>query len=573
MTPYLYDVFLSYSRADAPWAERLEADLQRLGFRVFFDQTRVTAGESWERELALSLKRSRNLVVIWSDNARGSDWVTRELWTFDANRYQSGETPDPERRLILMTLLGQNAALSSVQRIDDLRDAVSAGADAHTVDDAVWNRVVAKVANALKASAPREAPTATLRRKARAPFAVLLASAGLAALFLAPGVFRREGGAVLATFQDSLAALGSRETPAQERRDLFLALSARSSDLRGADLSGLDLSQQVLVGLDLSKADLSGARLTHTRFDNAVLTGASLTNADLRGASLKGVDLTNANVRGTLLDGVDLRDANLTGVNLDSALTTALTILQDGTPGPYRVGEDAARSTARSAAEADILQRGFIWIGNYDANRQAWEKPRLAGTSLRPVTKAPNQIQPREQYRALGDMALRINLPANDEAYFEAVPVLAFVPENSTVSILDTPVAFDRTRFERDGRVQYWVRIRVDTIPQFMYVHYQDPADSDLARHVADAFRTRGYSIRLVANRPNARNTAVENVRYFRMADRTRANEVAAVLQQVLQDNGVQGFSPRTSDRSRTAPSAARGQIEIWLPPLQRQRT
>ena len=52
------------------------------------------------------------------------------------------------------------------------------------------------------------------------------------------------------------------------------------ADLRGADLSGADLSEADLRGADLSRADLRGADLS----------GANLSRADLRGA--KGLPIT-----------------------------------------------------------------------------------------------------------------------------------------------------------------------------------------------------------------------------------------------------------------------------------------
>ena len=68
-------------------------------------------------------------------------------------------------------------------------------------------------------------------------------------------------------------------------------------DLRGANLSGADLSYTNLSGVDLSYANLSGADLRY----------ANLRDANLRGANLSGVNLSYVN----------LRDANLSGVNLD----------------------------------------------------------------------------------------------------------------------------------------------------------------------------------------------------------------------------------------------------------------
>ncbi|HEY9834718.1 MAG TPA: pentapeptide repeat-containing protein, partial [Stenomitos sp.] len=79
--------------------------------------------------------------------------------------------------------------------------------------------------------------------------------------------------------------------------------------LRGANLSGANLS-----GADLSQADLRGANLR-----GAKLRGANLSQADLRGANLSGADLSQANLRGANLSGADLRGANLRGANLRGA--------------------------------------------------------------------------------------------------------------------------------------------------------------------------------------------------------------------------------------------------------------
>jgi hypothetical protein len=153
--PYTYDVFVSYSRADAAWAAKLAADLTARGISVFFDQARITAGEAWETRLAVSVQASRNLVVLWSDNAAASAWVRREMGLFEAIQHLGQGAPDPERRLIMVNLVGENTSVSSVQRIDDLRDAVKNGADAATVDGGLWNRVVGKVEAGLHASDPR----------------------------------------------------------------------------------------------------------------------------------------------------------------------------------------------------------------------------------------------------------------------------------------------------------------------------------------------------------------------------------------------------------------------------------
>jgi uncharacterized protein YjbI with pentapeptide repeats/uncharacterized Zn finger protein (UPF0148 family) len=100
------------------------------------------------------------------------------------------------------------------------------------------------------------------------------------------------------------------------------------TDLRNAHLSGLDLSGggrlrgADLSGANLSGANLKGADLRDVNFSGADLKGADLQDADLSGSftrkatNLSGADLRNANLSGANLKGADLRDADLSGLDL-----------------------------------------------------------------------------------------------------------------------------------------------------------------------------------------------------------------------------------------------------------------
>jgi uncharacterized protein YjbI with pentapeptide repeats len=88
-------------------------------------------------------------------------------------------------------------------------------------------------------------------------------------------------------------------------------------NLRGADLSGLDLRRRYLGGADFTGADLSSVNVDHGSFDGAVLDGADLDGAvltfcTLRDASLVGASLVRADLREATLTSADLRGANLT---------------------------------------------------------------------------------------------------------------------------------------------------------------------------------------------------------------------------------------------------------------------
>ena len=79
-------------------------------------------------------------------------------------------------------------------------------------------------------------------------------------------------------------------------------------DLRGEDLSGMDLSY----------ANFCYSNLTYTKFSWANLHGTDLSGANLKGADLRGANLKGANLRLADLGGADLRWANtINTVGLD----------------------------------------------------------------------------------------------------------------------------------------------------------------------------------------------------------------------------------------------------------------
>src|SRR6185295_20244437 len=84
-------VFLSYNQADRAWAAKLAAEIRRLGLQVFFDQSSLRAGAGWEGATLAALQGAEYLVVLWSKEAKASNWVQRELGHFDGLRYKGGQ--------------------------------------------------------------------------------------------------------------------------------------------------------------------------------------------------------------------------------------------------------------------------------------------------------------------------------------------------------------------------------------------------------------------------------------------------------------------------------------------------
>lgn len=87
-------------------------------------------------------------------------------------------------------------------------------------------------------------------------------------------------------------------------------------DLRDADLRGADLTGARLQWADLRDADLRGARLDRADLGNASLRYANLSDTSFERANLQGANLMGANLSATQMRYADLRSANLGYTNL-----------------------------------------------------------------------------------------------------------------------------------------------------------------------------------------------------------------------------------------------------------------
>lgn len=73
-------VFISYSHRDARWLERLQvylAPLERRGRIRHWDDTLITPGQLWEREIAAALERTRVAILLVSADFLASDFIAR----------------------------------------------------------------------------------------------------------------------------------------------------------------------------------------------------------------------------------------------------------------------------------------------------------------------------------------------------------------------------------------------------------------------------------------------------------------------------------------------------------------
>ena len=73
-----YDVFLSYSRADAAAADQLRTRLADAGLKTFLDRYALPGGKPWQPELEAALATCRALVVLLGPAGIGG-WQHREI--------------------------------------------------------------------------------------------------------------------------------------------------------------------------------------------------------------------------------------------------------------------------------------------------------------------------------------------------------------------------------------------------------------------------------------------------------------------------------------------------------------
>jgi TIR domain-containing protein len=76
-------VFISYSRNDMEFVQRLAADLQRAGLDVWWDLSDIQGSDVWERRIEEGLNSSQYAIVVLTPASLESRWVRREYLSAD----------------------------------------------------------------------------------------------------------------------------------------------------------------------------------------------------------------------------------------------------------------------------------------------------------------------------------------------------------------------------------------------------------------------------------------------------------------------------------------------------------
>lgn len=72
-------VFISYSRRNKTFAERLARDLDDAGLEVWIDFRQITAGELWQQEIYRGIERSEFVIFCMSPDSVASVWCNKEI--------------------------------------------------------------------------------------------------------------------------------------------------------------------------------------------------------------------------------------------------------------------------------------------------------------------------------------------------------------------------------------------------------------------------------------------------------------------------------------------------------------
>lgn len=72
-------VFISYSRKDLAFVDKLAVDLKNAGLDVWYDVSGIGGGSRWRSEIENALRNSQYVIVVLSPDAVTSEWVEREI--------------------------------------------------------------------------------------------------------------------------------------------------------------------------------------------------------------------------------------------------------------------------------------------------------------------------------------------------------------------------------------------------------------------------------------------------------------------------------------------------------------
>jgi hypothetical protein len=144
---YEHDVFISYSSADRPWAQKLAHDLGQRGLKAFYDRESLQLGQLWKDQLKTALASSNHLVCLWSAKAKGSDWVGYELFRFSAMLEEAGNAG---RLMLFVNLDSTPNIYSDFQQISETALSAAYLAGLPTLPEPDWRSMADRIEAAVR---------------------------------------------------------------------------------------------------------------------------------------------------------------------------------------------------------------------------------------------------------------------------------------------------------------------------------------------------------------------------------------------------------------------------------------
>ena len=141
-------IFLSYSRKDKSFAEKLANDLKKAGYVVWWDISAIEGGDRWAQEIESGITQSEVLALIVSPNAIASEWVEKEF-IFASKRgmkivpllYEHCELPIWLLNLQYIDLIGINYKLNFQQVIEAFEKYGRRASDAKALPPTIGKRI------------------------------------------------------------------------------------------------------------------------------------------------------------------------------------------------------------------------------------------------------------------------------------------------------------------------------------------------------------------------------------------------------------------------------------------------
>lgn len=122
-------VFVSYSRIDLPFVERLVEDLNKAGHQVWYDLSGLEGGSRWGTEIQNAIQGSEYVVTVLSPESVRSEWVEREFLYASKLKlkivplfYRECDLPLNFMNLNYIDVQGRNYDLNYAKILDALSD-------------------------------------------------------------------------------------------------------------------------------------------------------------------------------------------------------------------------------------------------------------------------------------------------------------------------------------------------------------------------------------------------------------------------------------------------------------------